>query len=251
VTDLQELDTGSPDFAALNGSWLDDEGAMTPRMACWLWQATLVSADTWGFVADRKGIDESLPPIARPFAHGRWLHEFILGFDRLADRIASGRGDTDMLARCTAEELALHEIINLAEAYVRDAVLDVDLAAGLPDHGDQDKDFNLMREVSSKTTTSPCSSTRRSTASKTQASAVAPTSTRGTGSSGSADGDKAASGTHDQGGVPTRSLLASCGGKRWVVEYAGPVLDELDAAVEGSAIDHVERDVGVAVVDAF
>jgi hypothetical protein len=116
VTDLQELDTGSPDFAALNGSWLDDEGAMTPRMACWLWQATLVSADTWGFVADRKGIDESLPPIARPFAHGRWLHEFILGFDRLADRIASGRGDTDMLARCTAEELALHEIINLAEA---------------------------------------------------------------------------------------------------------------------------------------
>jgi hypothetical protein len=47
------------------------------------------------------------------------------------------------------------------------------------------------------------------------------------------------------------ALLASCGGKRWVVEYAGPVLDELDAAVEGSAIDHVERDVGVAVVDAF
>ena len=47
------------------------------------------------------------------------------------------------------------------------------------------------------------------------------------------------------------ALLASCGGKRWVVEYAGPVLDELDAAVEGSAIDHVERDVGVAIVDAF
>ena len=47
------------------------------------------------------------------------------------------------------------------------------------------------------------------------------------------------------------ALLASCGGKRWVVEYAGPVLDELDTAVEGSAIDHVERDVGVAVVDAF
>ena len=47
------------------------------------------------------------------------------------------------------------------------------------------------------------------------------------------------------------ALLASCGGKRWVVEYAGPVLDELDAAVEGSAIDHVERDVGVAVVDAL
>jgi hypothetical protein len=46
-------------------------------------------------------------------------------------------------------------------------------------------------------------------------------------------------------------LLASCGGKRWVVEDAGSVLDELDAAVEGSAFNHVERDVGVAVVDAF
>jgi hypothetical protein len=29
-----------------------------------------------------------------------------------------------------------------------------------------------------------------------------------------------------------------------VVEYARPVLDELDAAVEGSAVDHLERDVG-------
>ena len=47
------------------------------------------------------------------------------------------------------------------------------------------------------------------------------------------------------------ALLASCAGKRWVVKYAGPVFDELDAAIEGSAIDHVERDVGVAVVDAF
>ena len=47
------------------------------------------------------------------------------------------------------------------------------------------------------------------------------------------------------------ALLALGRGKRWVVEYAGPVLDELDAAVERSAIDHVERDVGVAVVDAF
>ena len=38
-------------------------------------------------------------------------------------------------------------------------------------------------------------------------------------------------------------LLALGRGKRWVVEYAGPVLDELDAAVAGSAIDHVDRDV--------
>ncbi len=59
-----------------------------------------------------------------------------------------------------------------------------------------------------------------------------------------------AAGRTNKAGVQL-ALLASCGGKRWVVEYAGPVLDELAAAVEGSAIDHVERDVGVAVVDAF
>ena len=53
------------------------------------------------------------------------------------------------------------------------------------------------------------------------------------------------------GTVVRLALLASGRGKWWVVEDARPVLDELDAAVEGSAIDHVERDVGVAVVDAF
>ena len=47
------------------------------------------------------------------------------------------------------------------------------------------------------------------------------------------------------------ALLGSGRGKGWVVEYARPVLDELDAAVEGSAIDHIERDVGVAVIDAL
>ena len=47
------------------------------------------------------------------------------------------------------------------------------------------------------------------------------------------------------------AVLALGRAKGWVVKYVGPVLDELDAAVEGSAIDHVERDVGVTVVDAF
>jgi hypothetical protein len=91
---------------------------------------------------------------------------------------------------------------------------------------------------------------QRSTASKTQTSAVAPTA----GSSPSPDGDKAAirraAARTNKAGFQL-ALLASCGGKRWVVKYAGPVFDELDAAIEGSAIDHVERDVGVAVVDAF
>src|SRR5574339_339787 len=37
----------------------------------------------------------------------------------------------------------------------------------------------------------------------------------------------------------------------WALEHARPVLDEQGAAVEGAVVDHVERDVGIAVVDAF
>src|SRR5215207_3980406 len=47
-------------------------------------------------------------------------------------------------------------------------------------------------------------------------------------------------------------LATSCGGvERWVLEDAGPVLDQLDAAVEGAVVDHLEGDVRVAVVDAL
>jgi hypothetical protein len=39
----------------------------------------------------------------------------------------------------------------------------------------------------------------------------------------------------------------SCDGLEWwVLEDAGPVLDQLDAAVEDAAVDHLEGDVGVA-----
>jgi hypothetical protein len=39
---------------------------------------------------------------------------------------------------------------------------------------------------------------------------------------------------------------------KWrVLEHSGSVFDYLDAAVEGAAADHVEDDIGVAVVDAI
>src|SRR4051794_41116745 len=41
------------------------------------------------------------------------------------------------------------------------------------------------------------------------------------------------------------------GAERRVLEHAWLVLDQLDAAVEGPVLDHLESDVGVAVVDAF
>src|SRR5215207_5034219 len=41
------------------------------------------------------------------------------------------------------------------------------------------------------------------------------------------------------------------GAERRVREHAGLVLDQLDAAVEGAVLDHLEGDVRIAVVDAF
>jgi hypothetical protein len=41
------------------------------------------------------------------------------------------------------------------------------------------------------------------------------------------------------------------GAERRVLEHAGLVLDQLDTAVEGAVLDHLEGDVRVAVVDAF
>src|ERR671910_852815 len=54
------------------------------------------------------------------------------------------------------------------------------------------------------------------------------------------------------GRLPGGPRIESCGGVEWwVLEHAGPVLDQLDAAVEGAVVDHLEGDVRVAVVDAF
>ena len=52
--------------------------------------------------------------------------------------------------------------------------------------------------------------------------------------------------------VRRRTGATSRGGaERRVLEHAWPVLDHLDAAVEGAMVDHLEGDVGVAVVDAL
>src|SRR5262245_10514512 len=52
-------------------------------------------------------------------------------------------------------------------------------------------------------------------------------------------------------GSPRRRSAAGSRREGWALEHAWPVLDELGAAVEGAVVDHVEGDVGIAVVDAF
>lgn len=67
--------------------------------------------------------------------------QFIASFDRLCDE------DGGLLARCTADELALHLTINLSEAHVIDDAVSFAAVRHLPDHGSSDEDFNWMREV--------------------------------------------------------------------------------------------------------
>jgi hypothetical protein len=113
------------------------------------WGAATILGDEWRTcITDPELLAEDLPPIARPYAQDRsWLEQFIEGFDRLAQRLGSGDGDSDCLARCTAEELALHLTIRVAEAYVADGVIDRAWVDHLPDHGADDRDFDWMREV--------------------------------------------------------------------------------------------------------
>ena len=62
-------------------------------------------------------------------------------------------------------------------------------------------------------------------------------------------GDESADSGHRRGhaAAPTAGVDMIAAG--WAREHPGDVLEELDPAVEGAAVDHVEGDVGVAVVD--
>lgn len=141
-----------PDFAAVYEPHVDGDGwQMTPRMAWRLWTSAVYLADDWRYTRPSGPLD-ALPPIARPYFRERsWRQQFISSFERIAERIAGidgdGDGDGDCLARCTAEELAPHFTINLAEDdFINDAISPAGVGH-LPSHGAQDEDFNWMREV--------------------------------------------------------------------------------------------------------
>ena len=141
------LDTA--DFGALYEEDFSKGARMTPRMAYWLCTTSVYLADTWRDNRDDPELlIDSLPPLARPLAHGDWYDRFTDSFDALADRIAMGDGSQELLARCTAEEMALHLAIDLAEAHLADGLIgpDLDRAPELPDHGKHDRDFEAMRD---------------------------------------------------------------------------------------------------------
>jgi hypothetical protein len=136
-----------PDFADLYEPWIGRGGNITPRMAYYLWVSAQFLGDYWRLAATDPERVEELPVLARPLAHGTWIDQFAACFDRLADRIANGDADTNILSHSTGDELALHMTIDLAEEDLAEGTLDPREVTHLPEHDRPDSDFNWMREV--------------------------------------------------------------------------------------------------------
>lgn len=73
------------------------------------------------------------------------MDRFVSCFDALALRFERREVDATRIARCTAEEMALHLIIDAAEGTTLDGSLATDLS--LPADPDRDGDFDAVREL--------------------------------------------------------------------------------------------------------
>ena len=107
---------GSPDFARLYG----DPEALSPRMASQLWTTAIYLADTYADSDASDLLKRELPPVARRMADDVWMERFVVCFEGIAARLARGRFASSQLASCTGEEMALHLVIDAAEAAVSD-----------------------------------------------------------------------------------------------------------------------------------
>jgi hypothetical protein len=133
---------GSPDFARLYG---DPDSALSPRMASQLWTTAIYLADTYADSEMSDLLKQELPPIARRMADDVWMERFVVCFEGIAARLAGGRFASSQLASCTGEEMALHLVIDSAEAAVGDETIPLD--DSLPADPERDRDFEWAREV--------------------------------------------------------------------------------------------------------
>lgn len=130
----------APDFARL---YAGSGCPMSPRMAARLWAAAVMLADTYEGPLHLPR--RSLPPIAQRVVDEAWMEQFVSCFDSLALRFERGEVDATRISTCTAEEMALHLIIDAAEGATRDGSLATDLS--LPPDPDRDGDFDAVREL--------------------------------------------------------------------------------------------------------
>ena len=131
-----------PDFARL---YDDPDWPLTPSMARYLWESALMLADTHRDRDTWNLLREELPPIARSLVDDVWMRRFVSCFDALAARLATSQFEPGELASSTGEEMALHLVIDSAEAGVNDGTIPVDLS--LPEHAAGDHDFEWARDV--------------------------------------------------------------------------------------------------------
>ena len=73
------------------------------------------------------------------------MERFVSCFDALARRFEGRQVDATQIATCTAEEMALHLVIEEAEGTAGDGSLDTDLS--LPADADRDQDFGAVQEL--------------------------------------------------------------------------------------------------------
>lgn len=130
----------APDFARL---YARPGLPMSPRMASRLWAAAVMLADT--YQGRSHLLRRSLPPIAQRVVDEAWMERFVSCFDSLALRFERREVDATRISTCTAEEMALHLIIEAAEDATRDGSLVTDLS--LPADPDRDGDFDAVREL--------------------------------------------------------------------------------------------------------
>jgi len=114
-------------------------------MAAHLWAAALFLADTHRNGSQSGLLMRELPPIAQRLADDAWMRRFASCFDLLAGRLARGGFLPEELASCTAEEMALHLVVDVAENFVSEGILPPE--DQLPGYGEADADFEWAREV--------------------------------------------------------------------------------------------------------
>ena len=171
-------DEGQSDFALIYGG-----GApVPPRMAAHLWSTALFISDTYRDGDQLDLLGQQLPPVARRLTDDAWMRRFVSSFDALAYRLASGRFASEQLASCTAEEMTLHLVIDLAEDFVADGMFPPQDHP--PAYGEADTDFESAARSCSATTTCWCCSTppwtgSRTTPTKSARTSASPTFTHG------------------------------------------------------------------------
>ena len=137
---FEPSDADQPDFASVYAG----DAVLSPRLAAHLWVAAVYLSDTYGEDPQSEMLREELPPIARRLADDAWLARFVSCFEALAVRLGAGLA-SEQLASCTAEEMALHMVIDFAEASVADGMAPI--PQKLPRRGAADTDFEWAREV--------------------------------------------------------------------------------------------------------